>query len=332
MSGITIWARIRARVPRTGVPKCCLYTGLIWGLASAAPLAVLAQTSPTGPTGPSVIGPKTGSTVKKVTPSLTPAPWPKVTPRRLTPPKSGTTNRITVQIRPSSPSAPQGPSGPTGPLPAGTVMPLADVPKAPADLQDWYWTVVPHDVAGAGPERFAQALAALDNDGAAVLSTPSFQHVTDLANRYGTDLLIHSIGTDVSPALALAVIAVESAGKTNAVSGAGAQGLMQLIPATAARFGVTDPMDPSQNISGGITYLDWLIKEFKGDVILALAGYNAGENAVKDNRGVPPYPETRAYVPKVLAAWQVARRLCVTQPELYSDGCVFATNALRSSN
>jgi soluble lytic murein transglycosylase-like protein len=208
-------------------------------------------------------------------------------------------------------------------------MPLTDVPTIPADLQDWYWTVVPHDLAGAGPERFAAALTALDNDGAARLSKPTFQQVTDLANRYGTDLLIHSIGTDVSPALALAVIAVESAGKTDAVSGAGAQGLMQLIPATAARFGVTDSMDPSQNIRGGITYLDWLIKEFNGDVVLALAGYNAGENAVKKNKGVPPYAETRAYVPKVLSAWLVARRLCVTPPQLYSDGCVFATNAVR---
>ena len=261
----------------------------------------------------------------------TPAPWPEVRSRRLTPPKAGTTNRITIQIRPSAPSGPKGPAAPGGPLPAGTVAPLGGAPKAPADLQDWYWNAVPHDLAGAGPARFSAALAGLKHDGAAKLSKPTFQQVTDLANTYGTDLLIHSIGTDVSPALALAVIAVESAGRSDAVSGAGAQGLMQLIPATAERFGVTDSMDPAQNISGGITYLDWLIKEFNGDVVLALAGYNAGENAVKNNKGVPPFGETRAYVPKVLAAWQVARGLCVTPPDLYSDGCVFATNAVRSA-
>lgn len=261
-----------------------------------------------------------------------PTPWPEVRPRRLTPPKAGATNRINVQIRPSAPSAPKGPAGPAGPAGPGTKGPAAITSKAPTDLQSWYWDAVPHDVAGAGPERFSVALAGLKHASAAKLSQPTFQQVTDLANTYGRDLLVHSIGTSVSPALALAVISVESAGKSTALSTAGAQGLMQLIPATAERFGVTDSMDPSQNIRGGITYLDWLIKEFKGDVVLALAGYNAGENAVKDNHGVPPYGETRAYVPKVLAAWQVARRLCVTPPELYSDGCVFATNAVRSAN
>lgn len=321
MSGITfLGAKPQAKALRTYI--CA---GLTCFALSAVPYATQAQEglTPSGTTG-SI----SGSTVKTVTP---PAPWPKVTPRRLTPPKAGTTNRINVQIRPAAPSAPQGPTGPGGPLPAGAIAPLTPVPTAPADLQDWYWTAVPHDLAGAGPERFAQALAGLDNDGAARLSKPTFQQITDLANRYGTDLLIHSIGTDVSPALALAVISVESAGKTDAVSTAGAQGLMQLIPATAERFGVTDSMDPSQNIRGGITYLDWLIKEFKGDVVLALAGYNAGENAVKDNKGVPPYAETRAYVPKVMAAWQITRGLCVTPPDLYSDGCVFATNAVRSN-
>ena len=98
---------------------------------------------------------------------------------------------------------------------------------------------------------------------------------------------------------------------------------MQLIPATADRFGVTNALDASQNIKGGVAYLDWLLKEFGGDPILALAGYNAGENAVKKHAGVPPYAETRDYVPKVLAAFAVARNLCRTPPELVSDGCVF---------
>jgi soluble lytic murein transglycosylase-like protein len=123
----------------------------------------------------------------------------------------------------------------------------------------------------------------------------------------------------------LALISVESGGRTVAESNKGAQGLMQLIPDTAARFGVTDSTDPVQNIKGGVAYLVWLMNEFKGDPILALAGYNAGENAVKKHGGVPPYAETRNYVPKVLAAWTVAKGMCMSPPELVSDGCVFRT-------
>ena len=132
-----------------------------------------------------------------------------------------------------------------------------------------------------------------------------------------------TIGTDVSPALALAVIGVESAGQADAVSSAGAQGLMQLIPATASRFGVTDAKDPVQNIKGGVAYLDWLMKNFNHDPLMVIAAYNAGEGAVTANAGVPPYAETRDYVPKVLAAWQVAQGLCLTPPELMTDPCVF---------
>lgn len=98
---------------------------------------------------------------------------------------------------------------------------------------------------------------------------------------------------------------------------------MQLMPATAERFGVSDTTVAADNIRGGVAYLDWLLQEFGGDPILALAGYNAGENAVKRAGGVPDYPETRGYVPKVLAAWSVAKGLCRTPPQLVSDGCVF---------
>ena len=101
-----------------------------------------------------------------------------------------------------------------------------------------------------------------------------------------------------------------------------------MIPATADRFGVENALDPAQNIQGGVAYLDWLMGEFDGDVVLALAGYNAGEGAVRRSGGVPPFAETRDYVPKVLAAWQVARGLCATVPELPSDGCVFAIRAV----
>ena len=95
--------------------------------------------------------------------------------------------------------------------------------------------------------------------------------------------------------------------------------------AAAARFGVEDAFDPAQNIAGGVAYLDWLLEEFERDPILALAGYNAGEGAVRNAGGVPDFAETRDYVPRVLATWASARLLCLTPPELVSDGCVFRT-------
>ena len=98
---------------------------------------------------------------------------------------------------------------------------------------------------------------------------------------------------------------------------------MQLMPATAERFGVTDRLEAEQNIRGGVKYLNWLMSEFGRDPMLVLAGYNAGEGAVKKHGGVPPYRETRDYVPKVLAAFRMASALCQTPPQLLSDGCVF---------
>lgn len=103
----------------------------------------------------------------------------------------------------------------------------------------------------------------------------------------------------VEEAIVRAIIHAESAFRPNALSRAGAQGLMQLMPATARRFGVSDAFDPAQNIRGGVQYLAWLLKRFNGDLTLASAGYNAGEGAVDRHRGVPPYGETQRYVQRV---------------------------------
>ncbi|MGZ9738357.1 lytic transglycosylase domain-containing protein [Pseudomonas sp. GNP012] len=100
----------------------------------------------------------------------------------------------------------------------------------------------------------------------------------------------------VDRALVRAVIHAESAFRPYAISEAGAQGLMQLMPATAARFAVDDPFDARQNIRGGVRYLAWLLKRFNGNQVLALAGYNAGEASVVEYNGVPPYAETQSYV------------------------------------
>jgi soluble lytic murein transglycosylase-like protein len=103
----------------------------------------------------------------------------------------------------------------------------------------------------------------------------------------------------LSPGLVHSVIQVESNYNPKAVSPKGAQGLMQLIPSTARRFGVSDAFDPADNIQGGARYLKYLLGLYKGDESLALAAYNAGEGAVSRYGGVPPYPETQDYVAKV---------------------------------
>lgn len=106
---------------------------------------------------------------------------------------------------------------------------------------------------------------------------------------------------DLRPALVHAVIRAESAYRSDAVSSKGAVGLMQLMPATAERYGVTDRRDPADNLRGGIAYLKDLLQLFDKDLRLALAAYNAGEHAVaKYGNKVPPFPETQDYVRKVI--------------------------------
>jgi soluble lytic murein transglycosylase-like protein len=107
----------------------------------------------------------------------------------------------------------------------------------------------------------------------------------------------------VDPRFIHAVIWQESKYDIHARSRAGAQGLMQLMPATAQRFGCKDPNDVAANVAAGTKYLSWLLKKFDGDVQLALAGYNAGEGAVDKYKGVPPYGETQAYVRKITSRY-----------------------------
>ena len=111
----------------------------------------------------------------------------------------------------------------------------------------------------------------------------------------------------IAPALLHAVIATESRYEVRAVSPKGAIGLMQLLPATASRFGVADAFLPRDNVFAGASYLKWLMVLFDNDLELVLAAYNAGENAViKAGRRIPPYAETRAYVPRVMAYFRCA--------------------------
>ena len=147
--------------------------------------------------------------------------------------------------------------------------------------------------------------------------------VQEVSLRYGVDM-----------DLVNAVIRVESNFRPEAVSPKGCLGLMQLHPDTARRFGVRNAFDPVQNIEGGVRYLEFLLDYFQGDLELALAGYNAGENAVIRYGGVPPYPETIDYVKKVRRLYGFAsarvpgdRILRVVQP----GGRVLLTNLPQSN-
>jgi soluble lytic murein transglycosylase-like protein len=238
--------------------------------------------------------------------------------KRVAAPPKGQGPKITVQVDPADYAAWM--EGVKRPEAKAAVLPASAALPVPSGW-DWFWREVSTDLADGGPANLARALSALAASEDA--PAPRLQSLQDITARFGTEILAATVGTDVSPALVVALIAIESSGRTGAESHAGAQGLMQLIPDTAARFGVEDSTDPGQNIRGGVAYLAWLMKHFDRDPILALAGYNAGENAVTKHGGVPPFAETRAYVPKVLNAWRVARGLCRTPPELITDGCVF---------
>lgn len=123
--------------------------------------------------------------------------------------------------------------------------------------------------------------------------SPARRHVADLVAKHAPDF-----GIDVR--LALAVASVESNFDPKATSPKNARGVMQLIPETAKRFNVADPYDPVQSIKGGLAYLRWLTEHFAGDLLRIIAAYNAGEGAVKQYQGVPPFEETRIYVRRVM--------------------------------
>ncbi len=118
----------------------------------------------------------------------------------------------------------------------------------------------------------------------------------------------------LDPDLVLSVIQAESNFNPRAHSAKNAQGLMQLIPATARRFGVTDSWDPAQNLHGGMAYLQWLMQRFEGNVSLVLAAYNAGENAVDAYQGIPPYAETQNYVKRISRHYPKLRHPAIESP------------------
>ena len=128
-------------------------------------------------------------------------------------------------------------------------------------------------------------------------STAGTGWLYDYADRY-------SRANRLPPALVKAILKAESNGRRLAVSRKGAEGCMQLMPFTSRRFKVDDPFDPIQNIEGGILYIKELLTLFGGDLVNTVAAYNAGPGAVRKYGGVPPYPETRSYVQRVMSLYR----------------------------
>lgn len=151
------------------------------------------------------------------------------------------------------------------------------------------------------------------------------------AARYLAEIRDAAARHGVPEQLVSALIRVESAFNPRAVSHKGAQGLMQLMPGTAAMLGVRNSFDPRENIEGGVRHLRGLMERFGGDLPLVLAAYNAGENAVLRYRGIPPYPETQDYVRKVLgyygsAASREPAPAVPTLRRIEQDGTIVYTN------
>ena len=128
---------------------------------------------------------------------------------------------------------------------------------------------------------------------------------SDLEIKKAIDQIARNIQID--PDLIKAIIMAESGGNPFAISPKGALGLMQLMPETANELSVSNPFDPEENIRGGTKYLSWLLKTYNGDLLSALAAYNAGPGTVKKFGGIPPYPETINYIKRVLKYWKQAK-------------------------
>lgn len=210
------------------------------------------------------------------------------------------------------------------PPPKGArVMTLTTVNQAtprPRQRHRWFWKIAsPRLVdadAGRLEEMSAKAAEKLGSEKATAL-------VRMIEDTYEAEISAAARAADIPEALLTAVIAAESAGKIRARSHKGAQGLAQLMPGTAARFGVKNAYDPAENLRGAAAYLAFLLNMFEGDVLLALAGYNAGEHAVTRHKGVPPYNETRDYIPKVLNYYAATHKEeCLFDTKLTNAPCV----------
>ena len=162
-----------------------------------------------------------------------------------------------------------------------------------------YSSTRPKGVASASPVRTIQYSFFETCYACAAKPVVNFHNVRLNTAAYQDEIAAAAREHGVDEAVVRAIIHAESAFNPNALSRVGAQGLMQLMPATAERFGVSNAFEPKQNIRGGVKYLAWLLKRFNGNLTLASAGYNAGEGNVDKYKGVPPFNETQRYVERV---------------------------------
>ena len=164
---------------------------------------------------------------------------------------------------------------------------------------------------GAGASTAGATFASLSSPLGAAPATPAAAtgpSALPAGTPYGAEITAAAQGNGLDPALLAGLIKQESGFKPDARSAAGAQGLTQLMPGTAAGLGVTDTLDPAQAIEGGAKYLKQQLDRFGGDTARALAAYNAGPGAVRKFNGVPPYRETQAYVRNVRAVYEASLR------------------------
>ncbi len=190
---------------------------------------------------------------------------------------------------------------------------------SPAQPYHWFWTEVPARIDQGSRIGAMRVISDARARGRRLFESEA--QVRSVLRRWQSEIEAAARHARLSEALITAVVMVESGGNPGAVSPAGAQGLGQLLPATARRYGVRNVFNPAENLIGAAAYLSDLIDLFRGDLVLALAAYNAGEDAVARHQGVPPFAKTRAYVPKVLAAFQTVGKFCSTPPRAARRQC-----------
>jgi soluble lytic murein transglycosylase-like protein len=200
---------------------------------------------------------------------------------------------------------------------------VASAPS-PSSASSWFWEEVAPRIEDGSRAKAMQVVANARNGRQGIFRTKA--QARRVLTRWRVEIKAAARSAGINEALIVAVVIVESGGNRYAKSPKGALGLGQLMPETAHRYGVRDAFDPAENLRGSATYLSDLIDIFRGDLVLALAAYNSGAQAVFKHRGVPPYAETRAYVPKVLAAFETAGDFCASHPRAARRKCRLPIN------
>jgi len=195
---------------------------------------------------------------------------------------------------------------------------------SPTFASGWFWKEVPPRIEDGSPAKAMRIVSDARRRGRGLFGTKT--QARSVLSRWRAEIEAAAREARISEALIAAVVMVESGGNPYEKSPAGALGRSQLMPETARRYGVRHVFNPAENLRGSATYLSDLIIMFRGDLVLALAAYNAGAQAVLKFRGVPPYAETREYVPKVLAAFETAGKFCASHPRTARRQCRLPRN------